>query len=121
MLTPPFTKFGKIMLLFRNCYTRVKTHVAAVRGGEDVVLGDDDPAAKVVRSPAAPQQLQRRLVRDAVGHDLGAAHDPAVFQDPAVLVHVSGQPEYEFDKTPCPLNKFHSNKKPQLNKLTEQD
>ena len=37
------------------------THVAAVCSGEDVVLGDDDPAAKVVRTPAAPKQHQRRL------------------------------------------------------------
>ena len=32
------------------------------------------------------------LVGDAVGHDLGAAHDPTVFQDPAVFMYVSGQP-----------------------------
>ena len=58
--------------------TNLQTYIAAVRGGENVIRGYDHPSAESLVLALLVEPLQRRLVRDAVGLDLGAPHNLVV-------------------------------------------
>ena len=65
---------------------KLQTYIAAVRGGENVIRGYDHPSAESLVLALLVEPLQRRLVRDAVGLDLGAPHNLVVPRD------ISAQP-----------------------------
>ena len=80
-----------------------------MRGCENVIRGYDHPSAESLVLALLVEPLQRRLVRDAVGLDLGAPHNLVVsvfFRD------ISAQPANIIDDLYFPFVNVHRYKGP---------